>query len=118
MKTTLLLIHPKTHEIAAKYYERSDGYKSVEVLDRWLLAGLSSVGIAVPGGFANGKHYIYPTDEQDLFARAFQEEYFPHGLMQKGYYWVKEKDYTNPEGEIQKALIPVLEALKKMKRSD
>ncbi|MGE0197407.1 MAG: hypothetical protein AB7N99_08875 [Simkaniaceae bacterium] len=112
METHLYLINPKTHEIAAKYHEYENGSKTVEVLDRWLLQGLSSVGIAVPGGFANGKHYIYPTDEQALFAKAFKEEYFAHGLTQKGYYWVKQEDYTGPEGEIQKALDYVLRAIK------
>jgi hypothetical protein len=112
METHLYLIDPKTHEISAKYHEYANGRKTVEVLDRWLLQGLSSVGIAVPGRFANGKHYIYPTDEQSLFAKAFKEEYFAHGLTQKGYYWVKQEDYTSPEGEIQKALDYVLRAIK------
>lgn len=104
------LIDPSTHEAAAKLIE-SKGKQTIEVYDRWLLQGLSVNGIAVPGGFINGKHYIYPTDNPEWFAKAFTEEFFRHGLMQKGYYWVKEEEYTGPEGEIQKALKYVLEAL-------
>ena len=107
-----LLIHPKTHEIAAKLTEDS-GKQTVEVYDRWLLQGLSVNGIAVPGGFINGKCYIYPTDKPEWFAKAFKEEYFRHGLMQQGYYWVKKEDYSGPQGEIDKALNCVLKALKK-----
>lgn len=107
MSTALLLIHPQTHNVSARYTE-----KSVAVLDSWLLHGLSYNGIAVPGGFdPGGKHYIYPTDEPKLFARAFKEEFFCHGLMQAGYYWIKEEDYIGPKEEVEKALKHVLEAL-------
>ena len=106
-----LLIDPSTHEAAAKLIE-DKGRQTVEIYDRWLLQGLSVNGIAVPGGFTNGKHYIYPTDYPELFAKAFTEEYFRHGLMQRGYYWIKEEDYTGPEGEIQKAINRVLDAFK------
>lgn len=106
-----LLIDPTTHEAAAKLVD-DQGKQSVEVYDSWLLQGLSVNGIAVPGGFINGRHYIYPGDKPEWFAKAFSEEFFRHGLMQKGYYWVKAEDYTGPEGEIKKALDYVLGAIK------
>ena len=109
---TKLLIDPFSYEAAAKLSDEQ-GKQTVEVYNRWLLQGLSVNGIAVPGGFLPvRKHYVYPTDKPEWFAKAFTEEFFRHGLMQKGYYWVKAEDYTGPEGEIQKAIKYVLEAQK------
>ena len=107
-----LLIHPNTHEPAAELIQDETG-RRVVLHDKWLLQILTANGIAVPGGFTKNKHYIFPTDMPDLFARAFTEQFFPHGLMQGGFYWIKKENYTGPEGEIQKALTCVLEAVKK-----
>jgi hypothetical protein len=107
-----LLINPRTHEVAAKLTEAS-GKQTVEVYEQWLLRGLSVNGIAVPGGFIDGKCYILLTDKPEWFAKAFTEVYYRHGLMQGGYYWVRQEDYTGPQGEIDKALRTVLEAFKK-----
>jgi hypothetical protein len=113
--TTLLLIDPYEHEIAAVFTEQANE-KKVVVYNSMLIHSIKTTGIAVPGGFAGMKHkthYIYLNAEPNLFARAFREEYYPHGLMQQGYYWVKKEDYTGPEGEYQKALKFMMGAFKK-----
>jgi hypothetical protein len=107
-----LLIHPNTHVPAAELIQNETGTQVV-LHDTWLLQIIKVNGIAVPRGFAPNKPYIFPTDLPDLFARAFTEHFFPHGLTQAGFYWIKKEDYTGPEGEFQKALTSVLEALKK-----
>jgi len=111
--TTLLLIDPYKHEIAAEFTKQANEEKVV-VYSSDLIHSINTRGIAIPGGFAGMKHkshYVYLTAEPNLFAMAFREEYFRHGLMQQGYYWVKKEDYTGPKGEFQKALKYVLGAL-------
>ena len=104
-----LLISPSTHEIAAELSEEG----KVVIYEGRMLSRLTFNGIAVPKGFVDDirKHYIYPTDDPYLFARAFQEEYFRHGLMQGGYYWIKKEDYCGHYGEINKAIMNVFKAM-------
>ena len=107
-----LLIHPKTHAVAAEVVKNAYGEESVMVYDGRMIQGLAANGIAVPKGFVDDvkKHYIFPADRADWFAKAFLQQYYPHGLMQGGYYWVNKADYIGPEGEYQKALDRVMSA--------
>ena len=106
--TTLLLIDTHRHEVAAEYTQGTHGAKVV-VHNQTLLEIINACGIAVSRKkFGTNKSYIFTTDEPNLFARAFKEEFVAH---RKGYYWVKKEDYTGPEGEFQKALKYVLGAL-------
>lgn len=59
---------------------------------------ISQQGIATYPEFKN-KHKIkasriFPKDGDSLFAKAFEECYFIHGLQQQGYFW---KDRTNEQ---------------------
>jgi hypothetical protein len=112
---TLLLIDPYKHEIAAEFTQDANEERVV-VYNSMLIRSINTCGIAIPGGFAGMKHkshYIYLTAEPNLFSKAFREEYYRHGLMQQGYYWVKKENYTGPEGEYLKALNFVMGAFKK-----
>jgi hypothetical protein len=103
--TTLLLIDTYRHEVAAEYIKNGHE-KKVVVHDTYLLDIINACGIAVSKrNFGADKSYIYTTDEPNLFARAFIEEFM---AGRAGYYWVKKEDYTGPEGEFQKALKYVL----------
>jgi hypothetical protein len=105
--TELLLIDSHRHEIAAEYTQSTLGGKVV-VHNQTLLEIINTCGIAVSRKeFGTNKSYIFTTDEANLFARAFTEEFVAH---RQGYYWVKKEDYTGPEGEFQKALKYVLGA--------
>ena len=101
-----LLIHPKTFAVAAEVVKNAYGEESVMVYDGRMIQGLKANGITVPKGFVDDvkKHRIFPTDRADWFAKAFLQEYYPHGLMQADFYWVNKADYIGPEGEYQKAL--------------
>lgn len=107
-----LLIHPKTFAVAAEVVKNAYGEESVMVYDGRMIQGLTANGIAVPKGFVDDvkKHYIFPKDRADWFAKAFLQQYYPHGLMQGGFYWVNKADYVGPEGEYQKALDRIISA--------
>jgi hypothetical protein len=102
-----VLIQPKTLTVAAELTENN----TVIIHDSKLLKILSSNGITVPPRDGYGKSTIYPTDNPFLFAKAFVEQYFQHGLMQGGYRWMPKAEYTGPEGETEKALRIVMKAL-------
>ena len=102
-----VLIQPNTLTIAAELTENN----TVIIHDTKLLKILSSNGITVPPKDGYGKTTIYPSDNPSLFAKAFVEQYFQHGLMQGGYRWMSKAEYTGPEGEIEKALKIVMQAL-------
>jgi hypothetical protein len=81
-----LLINPRTHSIAAELTPN----KEVIIHEPWISESIEAAGITVSSKFKkehNCKWQIYPTDGKSLFAQAFIECAFPHGLQQKGYYW-------------------------------
>jgi hypothetical protein len=66
----------------------------VEVYDKKLIRNLVVCGITIPRAWKkefNDKLTIHLGDDDKLFAKAFLEEYFVHGLMQGGFHW-KDQD--------------------------
>lgn len=80
------LINPTTKEIAA---ELMPG-KKVTIHEQWILNEIAASGITVSNEFKE-KHKtgwrIYPKDDPALFATAFENFSFVHGLQQQGYFW-------------------------------
>ena len=102
-----VLINPKTHFIAA---ELTPG-KEVVIHESWILDFIKETGITVTSEFKkkyNCKWQIYPTDNKALFAQAFQECAFPHGLQQKGYFWREKNDLDGlPNDKLAKKILEI-----------
>ncbi len=88
-----LLINPANYQIAARLEKRAEG-SSITILDEQILRIVQEHGIAVPKGFyPEGSLYIHPGHR--LFVKAFEEHFYEHGLKQRGFYWIDEKDYKS-----------------------
>ncbi|MCB1073520.1 MAG: hypothetical protein KDK96_10550 [Chlamydiia bacterium] len=94
---TKLLINPNTQEISAKITQTPYG-KELTVLDKRIMVILINCGINVPRDFTPDRScHIFPDNpDKNLFAVAFEKHFFPHGLAQKGFYWIKEENYNEP----------------------
>ncbi len=106
------LVNPNTHSIAATVSEDKNR-KSVEIHEEWITNCLNVNGITVPRNFAQGKPYIFPSDDSNLFAKAFVEHFFPHGLMQKGYFWKNQEDFVKKEEDKQQTLNRITEIFRR-----
>jgi hypothetical protein len=100
---TRLLLNPRTYEVVA---ELTPGERVV-IKDPWLMRKAAFNGITVPRGFDRdfdnvGRCRVYPGDYPAIFAKAFEEVWYRHGLIQGGYQWVDAKDYTNAVDEKEK----------------
>ncbi len=100
---TKLLINPNGQQIAARLEETCDG-KKLTILDPRTNLILVNCGINVPRSFTpdNSCHVFPDNSDKNLFAEAFEKYFFPHGLAQKGFYWVKEEDYVEPSNGLAK----------------
>jgi len=87
----IYLYDPTTYFFAAKLIPD----KQVTIYDDWMKERLTG-GITVTREFKEKYKTgwrIYPTDASDLFAKAFKECYYVHGLQQAGYCWMEEREY-------------------------
>lgn len=103
------LIDPYSRQIVAELIPD----KEIMIVDKRMLTHLDSIGIVVTKSFKEENNLsswtIYPKDGKDIFAKAFEQCYFVHGLQQQGYYWIDKKvcDLTTDE-----ALKHVMQAFK------
>ncbi len=81
------LIHPSTCQIVAELTPE----KEVIIHDKAMLKSLISNGITVSSTFKTTLNLtgwrVYPGDDKEVFAKAFKQFYFIHGLQQQGYTW-------------------------------
>ena len=96
----MLLINPNSQEISAKII-KNGSQKKLIVQDQRINAILENCGITVPKGFHSDKsRYIYPSNpDENLFAEAFEKHFFPHGLAQRGFYWIEEEKFSEKRDE-------------------
>ena len=93
---SVLLINPFTREVAAELI--SD--EKITIRDQQMKERVEKAGIALypnfkdthkerieAAGIALKQSRIYPSDDESLFALAFKECYFVHGLQQQGFFW-------------------------------
>lgn len=110
---TKCLVHPFTGKFVAELIPE----KEVKICDPTLLEKLEMNGITISPDFKrdnNLKNWrIYPKDVTDIkngkeiFAKAFAQFYFIHGLQQQGYRWVdKGESVISPE-EIAKKILSI-----------
>ncbi len=92
--TTKLLINPANQHIAARL-EGELKSKKLTIQDERIMRILNGCGINVSRDFMPDRSYhIFPDHpDHSLFVEAFEKYFYPHGLMQKGFYWIKEEDY-------------------------
>ncbi len=91
---TKLLINPNSQQVAARL-EENRGSKQLIISDLRIQLILENCGINVPRKFTpDSSCHVYPNHpDQSLFAEAFEKHFYPHGLMQRGFYWIKEEEY-------------------------
>ena len=82
-----LLINPSTREVAAELFPG----EKVVIHEPWILKEIAASGITVSPEFKQ-KHdlsgwRIYPAADPAIFALAFKNFSFAHGLQQQGYFW-------------------------------
>lgn len=107
----LLLINRETYEIAAelRYDDNDQDKQEVIIKEQWLIDNIKASGITVSRAFSkankcNGK--VYPCDDKIIFAKAFKEFQFRHGLMQMGYFWREKNEYDGlSDAELAKKII-------------
>ena len=95
--TIMLLMNPFTHKVAAELKPQQE----VIIMDKWMLEKIQASGITVSRQFTRdhgmSDSSVYPPSfqatnfEKAIFAKAFQNFYFEHGLQQKGYFWKDKK---------------------------
>ncbi len=97
------LIHPYTCQIVAELTPE----KEVIIYDKAMLKSLTSNGITVSSTFKKLNltgWRVYPGDDKEVFAKAFKQFYFIHGLQQQGYIW-ESKGKEIPIEESVKAVL-------------
>lgn len=80
----VLIIHPIDQSVAA-ILERE---RKVTIKEAWILDAITKSGITVSEDFKNEHKTgwrIYPSDDEVIFAKAFEQFYFHLGLKQQGY---------------------------------
>lgn len=98
------LIHPITHVVVAEL----DPEKKVTILDKKMLESLTINGIVVSQEFKKLNQVgwkVYPKDDNKVFAKAFEQFYFIHGLQQQGYVWENKSDL---EGSLEEKIKHIL----------
>ena len=93
-----ILRDPYSHLIAAQLNPEQE----VIILDEHMKKNIAATGIAVSSKFKqenNSDWYIYPSDDKKIFAKAFEQIYFVHGLQQQGYYWEDKEVSENLNDE-------------------
>ena len=93
---TKLLINRDEEKIAARLFEHDYGKKELIIIDERIKNILRICGINVPRDFTPDRscHVHLDHPDENLFAIAFEKYFYPHGLMQGGYYWITEEDYA------------------------
>lgn len=98
------LIHPLTHEIVAELTPD----KEIKILNEDMLTSLCLNGINVTQEFKDLHRTgwtVYPTDSKEIFAKAFEQFRFVHGLQQRGYFWVDKHELeASPEERAREVL--------------
>lgn len=94
----LWLISPYTHQAVAELAPQAQ----VVIFDPKMRQALESSGITVTPEFkklhnTKGCH-LFPSEDKKIFALAFEQFYFKHGLQQQGYYW-QDKSQANLSAE-------------------
>lgn len=85
------LIHPFTCHVVAELVPE----KEVVIYDKTMFNNLTSNGITVSSEFKELNctgWRVYPKDDKEVFAKAFQQFYFIHGLQQQGYTWERKSE--------------------------
>lgn len=88
------LIHPITYAVVAEL----DPGKELKIYDENLLNKLTANGITVSREFQKlhpGVWKVYPSDEKEIFVKAFEQFSSIH-LQQQGYYWQNKSDLEIP----------------------
>lgn len=87
------LINPVTRQMVAEL----ENDEKITIHDEKMKEALTREGIAAYPDFkrkyAITSSRIYPTDGPSLFAKAFKECYFQHGLQQQGFFWRDQKEH-------------------------
>jgi hypothetical protein len=98
------LINPSNQQIAAKLEEYTDG-KKLTILDERIMRILNTCGVNVPRDLNADRscHIFLDNPDQNLLAEAFEQHFYPHGLMQKGFHWVNEQDYNREESNFNRS---------------
>jgi hypothetical protein len=94
---TRILRDPCHHQVVAEL----EPQQKVTIVDKAMHRNISMTGITLTTEFKKAHNVniprVYPSDtDAKIFAEAFEEVYFVHGLQQQGYYW-EEK---NPSREL------------------
>ncbi|CUI17953.1 hypothetical protein PNK_2356 [Candidatus Protochlamydia naegleriophila] len=98
------LIHPVTYATVAELAPE----KEVTILDKNMLESLTMNGITVSSEFKEANRVgwkVYPKDDKKVFAKAFEQFYFIHGLQQQGYTWENKNDSEAPLTEKMKDIL-------------
>lgn len=85
------LIHPITYAVVAEL----DPGKELKIYDEKLLEKLTVNGITIPREFQKsyqGIWKVYPSDEKEIFVKAFEQFSSIH-LQKQGYYWRDKLEY-------------------------
>ena len=93
-----LLINSRIEKVAAELVSE----KSITIYEQWILDSVTETGITVTREFKaqfSTDWKVYPSDDPAIFARAFKECYFKHGLQQQGYYWKAKEGLTSRNGQ-------------------
>lgn len=106
------LIHPITFTSLAEL----DPGKEIIISDKRLLNAVTRNGITVTPEFKKlhqlNKWRVYPTDDKRIFALAFEQISFVHGLQQQGYSWENKEDYEITDEELKELARQILTAHK------
>ena len=112
--TAMLLMNPFTHEVAAELKPKQE----VVIKDKWMLERIQASGITVSRQFkrdhsmSNSSVYPPPPEatnlEKVIFAKAFEDFYFVHGLQQKGYFWKNKKMHEIQASLSDKELVEIV----------
>nr|WP_207391816.1 hypothetical protein [Neochlamydia sp. AcF84]NGY95351.1 hypothetical protein [Neochlamydia sp. AcF84] len=98
------LIHPLTNSVVAELIPQ----KEVNILDEKMLEKLTITGITVSSEFKNLHRVswrVYPNDNKEVYAKAFEQFYFVHGLQQQGYFWKDKSEGDIPMGKLAESIL-------------
>lgn len=95
LKMITLLIDPLTKTPAASIEENAQE-RTLTIFDKELKKNLKVNGITLSEK-KYGVWRVFPDGNPKTFLEAFEKDLFNHGLMQKGYYWIKQENYDNEQ---------------------
>lgn len=103
-----LLIDPFTKTPAASIEENAQK-RTLKILDKDLKRDVEVNGITLSEK-KYGVWRVFPDGDPNIFLEAFEKDLFNHGLMQKGYYWIKQEDYDNEQKWLESTVQSIIHA--------